>query len=160
MKRDDGFGAAVLAAFIIVSVVVIFMAAIKSCNEDSGAGASQSAEHIESSVVVAAVPSSRVDTEPESLGEFRLTVYTPHESSWGRATATGRESQHLATCAVDPKIIPYGTILTVGGELTLWAVDCGDFSGRMIDIFYDGDIRDAMAWLNGTFGDYADVTIR
>lgn len=92
----------------------------------------------------------------KNLGKFRLTVYTPSESSWGYQTATGKKSEHLITCAVDPKVIPYGTKLKIG-DLHLIAVDCGNFSGKMIDIFYDGTIVGAMEWLEQNFGDYAEV---
>ena len=48
---------------------------------------------------------AQVDHAParKYIGRCRLTVYNSTESSWGYATATGAKSQHLMTCAVDPK---------------------------------------------------------
>lgn len=107
---------------------------------------------------------AQVDVTPTviHLGRFQLTVYTPESDGgkWGYQTATGVRSQHLATCAVDPTVIPYGTTVIVGGEngLRLKAVDCGSgVKGKQIDIFYDGTERQALIWLMEEFGDYAEV---
>lgn len=100
-----------------------------------------------------------------TLGEFKLTVYTPYcdEGKWGYQTATGVTSQHLITCAVDPKVIPYGTEIIIregNNELRLKAVDCGgSVKGNHIDIFYDDTIDVAIEWLMETFGYYAEVYI-
>lgn len=100
-----------------------------------------------------------------SLGEFKLTVYTPYcdEGKWGYQTATGVTSQHLITCAVDPKVIPYGTEIIIregNEELRLKAVDCGgSVKGNHIDIFYDDTVDVAIEWLMETFGYYAEVYI-
>lgn len=108
--------------------------------------------------------SAQVDITPQyiDLGRFQLTVYTPESDGgkWGYRTATGVRSQHLATCAVDPTVIPYGTIIVIGGTdgLRLKAVDCGSgVKGKQIDIFFDGTERHALQWLMDEFGDYAEV---
>lgn len=104
---------------------------------------------------VASLPTPERD-KPPYLGEYRITVYTPHCDMWGYQTATGVTSAHLATCAVDPAVIPLGTVLDVGGYLVT-AVDTGSaVKGRVIDVFYDGTKEDARDWLAG-FGDRADV---
>lgn len=98
------------------------------------------------------------------IGRCRLTVYTPHEGSWGYATATGEKSMHLMTCAVDPKVIPYGSNVIItdkdGEEWRFKAIDCGNFKGNWIDIFFDGTERHGIEWLNEVFGgDFANVRI-
>ena len=97
------------------------------------------------------------------IGRCRLTIYTPTETHWGYTTATGVRSEHLKTCAVDPRIIPYGStvILKAGdSELRLKAVDCGNFRGKMIDVFYDGSVSDGVNYLINTFGsEYTEVWI-
>ena len=98
--------------------------------------------------------------KPRCLGEYRVTVYTPHCDGgvWGYQTATGVTSAHLATCAVDPAEIPLGTVLDVGG-LLVTAVDVGGADkGQVIDVFYDGTPAQARDWLAG-FGDSAQVWI-
>lgn len=99
-----------------------------------------------------------------NIGRCRLTVYTPSESSWGYSTATGKKSMHLMTCAVDPKVIPYGSNVIItdkdGEEWRFKAIDCGNFSGNWIDIFFDGVERHGIEWLNEVFGgDFANVRI-
>ena len=97
------------------------------------------------------------------IGRCRLTIYTPTETHWGYSTATGVLSQHLTTCAVDPKLIPYGSTVIIKGnsnELRLLAVDCGNFKGKMIDIFYEGSVSDGVAYLISAFGaEYGEVWI-
>ncbi len=97
---------------------------------------------------------------PSDLGMFRLTVYTPYCDGgiWGYQTALGVRSRHLVTCAVDPNIIPLGSFIEVG-DLTLHAVDTGSaVKGHVIDIFYDGPIEDATAWLS-QFGSAREATV-
>ena len=94
----------------------------------------------------------------ESLGEFRITVYTPYCDGgvWGYQTATGVRSQHLVTCAVDPRVIPLGSVIQVG-ELELVAVDIGSaVNNKVIDIFFDGTQQEAIRWIAG-FGTQHEV---
>ena len=109
--------------------------------------------------------SAQVDVVPERkhIGKCRLTVYTPTEGKWGYTTATGVKSQHLMTCAVDPRVIPYGSNVIIvakdGSELRLKAVDCGNFKGKWVDIFFDGTERHGIEWLDETLGEWGDVYI-
>jgi 3D (Asp-Asp-Asp) domain-containing protein len=92
------------------------------------------------------------------VGEFKITVYTPYcdGGNWGYLTATGVTSEHLATCAVDPKTIKLGSTIHVG-DLTLIAVDTGSaVKGNIIDVFYDGTQAEARKWI-AEFGTVADV---
>lgn len=87
----------------------------------------------------------------KNLGTFSLTFYVP-DSKWGYATATGVRSQHLKTCAVDPKVIPYGSVIQITGNngqtLTLKAVDCGNgIKNNAIDVFWDGSVSSGYAWM-------------
>lgn len=111
------------------------------------------------------IPSTEDEIPPRiHIGRCRLTIYTPHETHYGYATATGAKSQHLMTCAVDPSVIPYGSnvilIKADGTEHRLKAVDCGNFKGHMIDVFFDGSVAGGVDWLVEIFGEeYADVWI-
>lgn len=62
-------------------------------------------------------------------------------------TSIGRDA-NLWGVAVDPKVIPYGSIIEVEGIGLLKADDCGSaIKGRKIDIrFPDGDIDSARKW--------------
>lgn len=82
----------------------------------------------------------------QDLGYFSLTFYVP-DAKWGRATATGEEPVHLRTCAVDPRIVPYGSVLLVvsstGKTITVRANDCGNgIIGNKLDIFWDRSISE------------------
>lgn len=112
-------------------------------------------------------PMETYDELPEQkyIGKCRLTVYTPYcdNGKWGYQTATGADSQHLMTCAVDPNVIPYGSNVIIrkgDDEIRLKAIDCGSaVEGKHIDIFYDGREAAAVDWLDYNFGDYAEVWI-
>ena len=96
----------------------------------------------------------------EDLGIFTLTFYVP-DAKWGRATATGEEPVHLRTCAVDPRIVPYGSVLLVvsstGKTLTLRANDCGSgIIGNKLDIFWDRSVSEGYDYF-GDFGTIAHV---
>lgn len=98
------------------------------------------------------------------IGRCRLTIYTPYETHHGYNTATGVKAQHLMTCAVDPRLIPYGSNVILikpdGTEHRLKAIDCGNFKGHMVDVFFDGTVTSGVGWLADTFGEeYADVWI-
>lgn len=104
----------------------------------------------------------REEPKGKILGTFRLTFYVP-DAQWGYQTATGVRSEHLKTCAVDPTVIPYGSVLRITGDngqtLTLRAVDCGSaVKGNKIDIFWDGTESAGHKWMN-EFGIYQDVTL-
>ena len=93
---------------------------------------------------------------------YRITAYIPDEE-WGYATSTGVTSRHLATCAVDPSVIPLGSTVRVYGSngevLELLACDVGGgVKGKHIDVFYDGSEKEAYDWLFG-FGEYQSVEI-
>lgn len=80
--------------------------------------------------------------EPElvSLGEFFLTAYCPCtscSSHWGYQTATETIAEEGRTVAVDPTVIPYGTVLIINGHEYI-AEDCGkSVKGKHIDIFHE-----------------------
>lgn len=95
-----------------------------------------------------------VETE-ESIGNFRLTAYCPCDycsEGYGRGTATGTVATAGRTIAVDPSVIPYGTVVEINGHEYI-AEDCGGaINDNRIDIFFDTH-EEAMA-----FGvQYADV---
>ena len=75
-----------------------------------------------------------------SLGNFKLTAYCPCVACCGKSdgiTSTGVKAQANRTIAVDPKIIPYGTVVEIGGNEYV-AEDCGGaIKGNRIDVFFD-----------------------
>lgn len=135
-------------AFCVVLILFAILCAIGKAIESVGTVA-----HASSNASVAeSIEATEPDEKPTivSLGEFRITVYTPYCDGgvWGYQTATGVESKSLRTCAVDPSVIPLGTTILVDG-ICLKAVDTGSaVKGKVIDIFYDGTIEEAKEWLS------------
>ena len=90
---------------------------------------------------------TQLDTE-KNLGEFKISHYCACSKCCGKAeddpwygiTATGTKVQEGRTIAVDPKVIPYGTEVTIryqdGTEHTYIAEDCGGaIEGNRIDVY-------------------------
>lgn len=68
-----------------------------------------------------------------SLGDFEITAYC----YTGNPTSTGVMPVEGITIAVDPKVIPYGTIITVNGKEYV-AQDCGPaIKGKKLDIYFN-----------------------
>ena len=87
-------------------------------------------------------PSADVSTysDYQNLGEFRITYYCSCvkccEKSDG-ITATGTIATEGRTVAVDPTVIPYGSVLVINGK-TYVAEDCGSaIKSNKIDIYVD-----------------------
>lgn len=75
------------------------------------------------------------DTVPNDyIGQYELTFYT----HTGNNTSTGVYPKINRTVAVDPSIIPYGTVLYIKGHGVFIAEDSGaDIKGHRLDIFLD-----------------------
>ena len=74
------------------------------------------------------------------MGTYTLTAYCPCRKCVGRKlivrTATGTKPQINRTIAVDPTVIPYGSIVYIEGLGYYIAEDCGgSIKGNSIDIF-------------------------
>lgn len=81
----------------------------------------------------------------EALGEFTLTAYCPCRRCCGKEdgiTATGTHATEGRTIAVDPRVIPYGSTVTIhfadGTSHSYIAEDCGGgIKQKRIDVFFD-----------------------
>lgn len=86
------------------------------------------------------------DYQMQSLGEYILTAYCPCEKccgiwaadrSSGILTASGAYAKANHTVAVDPSVIPYGTVLYINGVKYV-GEDCGGaIKGNRIDIYFE-----------------------
>lgn len=72
---------------------------------------------------------------------FTLTAYCGCEKCCGktdRITATGTHAVEGVTIAVDPAVIPYGSLVDIEGIGTFIAEDCGGaIKGNKIDIYFE-----------------------
>lgn len=81
----------------------------------------------------------------EPMGEFKLTAYCPCMKCCGKTdgiTATGTLAAEGRTIAVDHRVIPYGSTVTLyfadGTVHTYTAEDCGGaIKENRIDVFFD-----------------------
>lgn len=78
-------------------------------------------------------------TNMEYLGEFKLTFYADNDidqEQWVGQTSTGVKPTVGTTIAVDPKVIPYGSIVYIEGFGERIAQDCGGaIKNNKIDVF-------------------------
>lgn len=103
------------------------------------------------------------DFPNKKLGRFTLSWYSPKELGKEHPsqlrTSKGAIPKEGRTIAVDPSIIPYGSLVYIQGYGYFIAEDCGGaIKGNRIDIFtssYDHAIRQgkkkANVWLLETF---------
>ena len=82
------------------------------------------------------------DFPNRKLGRFSLTWYSPKElgkqTSSQLRTSTGTTPKEGRTIAVDPKLIPYGSIVYIQDYGYFIAEDCGgDIKQNRIDIYTD-----------------------
>lgn len=87
----------------------------------------------------------------EYLGEYKLTAYCPFTCCCGSYgitssnqksyTSSGAVAKEGVTIAVDPSVIPYGTIVIIeidGKQYKYIAQDCGGaIKGKTIDVFFN-----------------------
>ena len=76
----------------------------------------------------------------KSLGFFRTTGYCPCKQcseGWGRRTSTGSIATSGHTIAVDPRVIPYGSKVMIGGTIYTAEDRGGGVKGNHVDIFFD-----------------------
>lgn len=98
-----------------------------------GEAAQTSAENI-------SAEDSHEHTGLKSLGFFRTTGYCPCKQcseGWGRRTSTGSIAKSDHTIAVDPRIIPYGSKVMIGGVIYTAEDRGGGVKGNHVDIFFD-----------------------
>lgn len=111
-----------------------------------------------------AVPKAAEPTEKEpeviSLGEFRVTAYCSCRTCCGRwaenrpvdengkeivYTASGTVAKQGRTIAVDPEVIPHGTLVFFGGQAWVTEDTGSAIKGKCIDVYFDNH-EDAKAW--------------
>ena len=91
------------------------------------------------------LPDNTEEPELVGLGIYTITAYCPCERCCGKSpddplygvTATGAVATEGRTIAVDPEVIPYGTVVYIDGQ-AYTAEDCGGgIRGSQIDLFFN-----------------------
>ncbi len=108
--------------------------------EAYGAGQKLSGTRIHPVGDLAAANLQNSSSSLRSLGVFRTTAYCPCRKcsgGWGGRTSTGTIAAANHTISVDPRVIPYGSRIMIGG-VVYTAEDCGGgVKGNHIDIFFN-----------------------
>lgn len=94
-------------------------------------------------------PSTEAEEELVDLGEFRITAYCSCSECCGQwadgITYTGTVATEGRTIAVDPGVIPLGSVVEINGSEYV-AEDIGSaIKGKRLDIFFS-DHNDALVW--------------
>lgn len=92
-----------------------------------------------------------ISREPErtSLGEFTITAYCGCDKCCGKwsdgLTYTGTEATEGRTIAVDPDVIPLGSIVEINGVEYVAEDVGGAIKGDRIDLYFNSH-EDALEW--------------
>lgn len=146
-----------------LTVIILFLASVCCFCEDEQQAQPETITVVDS--VEDVLSASRYQTEKIHtlvndrvfLGSFKLTAYcgcAECSGQWGNGTATGTVAKENWTIAVDPDIIPYGTVVIIGNNIYC-AEDCGGaIKGNRIDVYHESHEKAVK------FGvQYADVFI-
>ena len=98
-------------------------------------------------VVKEVAPEPEIERVP--LGEYRITAYCPCEKCCGAwadgITYTGTEATEGRTIAVDPDVIPLGSIVEINGVEYVAEDVGGAIKGDRIDLYFNSH-QDALEW--------------
>ena len=94
-------------------------------------------------------PSTEAEDELIDLGEFRITAYCACPVCCGEwadgITYTGTVATEGRTIAVDPGVIPLGSVVEINGAEYVAEDIGGAIDGNHIDIYFN-DHNDALVW--------------
>ena len=109
--------------------IIIFSLMLISCLIFTGIYLKNEKEKIKPIVIQEVCPINY-----DYIGEFEITYYV----ATGNRTSTGVYPKSDRTIAVDPKVIPYGSIVYIEGVGARIAEDCGSaVKNNVIDVFVD-----------------------
>ncbi len=95
--------------------------------------------------VVEVIKEVEVGSDAGEWKNFTVTAYTSHDKGVGKVSAIGLDIAHwdryFGFCAVDPKVIGYGSVVLVefekGVVKPFLAVDCGyAIKGKRLDLYF------------------------
>ena len=161
--------------YFLASAAITFLLLLCSVSDQEAVNTPESSEAVSSIVSIEPVEVgtmaepvteliTEVTTEPINLGEYKLTAYCSCKKCCGKwadnrgpevVGAIGKVLTAGYSIAVDPKVIPYGSIVIINGK-EYEAMDCGGaIKGNRIDVYFNSH-EEALE-----FGvQYADVLLK
>lgn len=150
-------------AFMLALIAFVLMAIGVCCSDDEQQTQPETITVVDSVEDVLSASSYKYEeihtlvNDRIFLGSFKLTAYcgcSECSGQWGNGTATGTVAKENWTIAVDPDVIPYGTMVIIGNNIYC-AEDCGGaIVGNEIDVYHESHAEAVK------FGvQYADVII-
>lgn len=126
---------------LIYVISVIFVAILFFLIGLSNAPTKTVTKYVEVEKTVTEIKEVPPEADYEYLGDFIVTAYCPYEDEYGNVTARPYNGEYIAvegiTVAVDPDVIPYGSVVVIDGHSYI-AHDCGGaVKGKVIDIYFD-----------------------
>lgn len=101
------------------------------------------------SLLIALLLLFMIPPEPMPLGEFTCTAYCSCETCCGEwadgVTFTGGLATEGRTIAVDPNVIPLGSVVEIAGQQYVAEDIGGAIKGNRIDIYMDSH-AEALQW--------------
>lgn len=141
------------AKYFLSSAAITFLLLLCSVSDQEAVNTPESSEAVSSIVSIEPVevgtmaePVTEVTTEPINLGEYKLTAYCSCKKCCGKwadnrgpevVGAIGKVLTAGYSIAVDPNVIPYGSIVIINGK-EYEAMDCGGaIKGNRIDVYFN-----------------------
>ena len=139
MRRSTLCSLAPLTILVLVSITLTVLCLIRvdaACKLQADTLLELQAHRERMEIMVEAV----ADPEPEliSLGEFKIFAYCPCAYCCGKSdgiTATGTVATAGRTIAVDPEVIPLGSVVIIDGHEYIAEDTGGGIKGKKIDLF-------------------------
>lgn len=141
--------------FIVVAVYTLVVVTVGMVNstalrlEEQLSGARKEIQNLNNRIAEMTVDLSLLLPPCYAAEEFIITAYEPSERSCGKwaetgLTKTGTRPAEFRTAAVDPELIPLGSLIFVSGVGWFVAEDTGRLiKGKRIDLFFN-DIKTAV----------------
>lgn len=133
-----------ITAFMACAALVGLLAPLARCEKDAAKPVRETDEPVVSVVRERDRP-VRTGPHAENLGSFTLTAYCACSECCGKAvwdplygvTASGTTVQQGRTVAVDPEVIPLGSVLYINGDRYIAEDTGGAVQGNHVDIYFD-----------------------
>lgn len=139
-RKQQLIGRAVVVGLIVILLATMYLGGMIVGSKEDKQAVKESAEMIESTEDVLRFRMEDVEVDIRSLGEYRITAYCGCSkcTDGDGLTALMKPLVEGRTVAVDPSVIPYGTVLLIDGhEYVAEDSGAGWIEGKELDIYFE-----------------------